>query len=129
MSNGFELYQSRVSYMEVDQGSIAIHFPHASIYKAKGTPGRDPGATWSQEAELLMEDATVQSATALLPNMIDDGYFEVDGERYEVIPLPLGEHETGHLHLVFTDGTTLDVEGRNPIIKLIGRAIRLEDFS
>ena len=51
-----------------------------------------------------------------------------DGERYDIIPLPLGEHETGHLHLTFSDGSELDVTGRHPIIKLIGTAKRLEDF-
>jgi len=128
MSNGLELYQSRISHVERHQDTVIIHFPHASIYRAKGSPGRDPGSTWSQEVELSLEDATVQNAANALPNMIDDGYFEVDGERYEVIPLPLGEHESGHLHLLFTDGSTLDVEGKHPIIRLIGQAIRLEDF-
>lgn len=128
MSKGLELYQSRVSRIDRDQHQVTIHFPHVYIYAAKGIPGRDPGSGWSQEAELLLDDAAIESASANLPNMIDDGYFEVDGERYDVIPLPLGEHESGHLHLIFSDGSELDVEGKNPIIKLIGKAKRLEDF-
>lgn len=128
MSKGLELYQSRVSRVDREQGFVTIHFPHAYIYQAKGTPGRDPGTGWSQEVELLLDEALIDSATATLPNMIDDGYFEVDGERYDVIPLPLGEHDTGHLHLTFADGGELDVAGKHPIIKLIGKAKRLEEF-
>lgn len=128
MSKGLELYQSRVSHVNRDALRITIYFPHAYIYLAKGTPGRDPGSGWSQEVELLLDDVSITSATAHLPNMIDDGYLEVDGERYEVIPLPLGEHETAHLHLTFSDGSQLDVAGKHPVIKLIGKAKRLEDF-
>lgn len=125
---GLELYQSRVSHVEKEQRMVTIHFPHAYIYSAKGLPGRDPGTGWSQEVEISLEDASIGSSNPSLPNMIDDGYFEVDGERYEVIPLPLGEHETAHLHLTFSDGSELDVAGMHPVIKMIGRAKRLEDF-
>ena len=128
MSKGIELFQSRISHVEWSDGLLTLHFPHAYIYQAKGTPGRDPGTGWSQEVELLLEDASVETPTATLPNMIEDGYFEMDGERFEIIPLPLGEHDTGHLHLLLADGSELDVEGRNPVIKLIGKAKRLEDF-
>lgn len=127
MSKGLELYQSRVSRIEREEERITIYFPHAYIYQAKGLPGRDPGTGWSQEVELSLDDALLQSATTL-PNMVDDGYFEVDGVQYDIIPLPLGEHETGHLHLTFFDGSQLDVAGKYPIIKLIGKAKRLEDF-
>ncbi|HEY0633745.1 MAG TPA: hypothetical protein VGE00_00065 [Gammaproteobacteria bacterium] len=128
MSKGLELYQSRLGRIERQQGRVILHFPHASIYQAKGLPGRDPGIEWSQEVELTLDAASLSPATAALPNMIDDGYFEVDGQRYEVIPLPLGEHEVGHLHLTFADGSELDVQGSHPLIKLIGKAKRLEDF-
>ncbi len=127
MSKGLELYQSRLDRIERQQGMAILHFPHALIYQAKGLPGRDPGIEWSQEVELVLDAASIASA-AHLPNMIDDGYFEVDGERFEVIPLPLGEHESGHLHLVFADGSELDVAGVHPVIRLLGKAQRLEDF-
>jgi hypothetical protein len=129
MSKGIELYRSRVSHLVIQHGSVTIHFPHAYIYKAKGLPGRDPGSGWSQEVELILDEATIGPSNHLLPNMINDGYFEVDDERYEVVPVPLGEHERGHLHLEFDDGGILDVTGSNPVIKLIGKAIPLEDFS
>lgn len=129
MSKALELFESRVSQVTSDHGSVTVHFPYAYIHKARGLPGRDPGSGWGQEVELLLEDATIQTRATALPSMIDEGYFEVDGERYEVIPLPLGEHVTAHLHLLFSDGGELDVEGKNPVIKLIGRAIPLEDYS
>ncbi|HEY0720440.1 MAG TPA: hypothetical protein VGE50_04205 [Gammaproteobacteria bacterium] len=128
MSKGLELYQSRVSRVDHAQGTVTIHFPHAYIYQAKGLPGRDPGSSWSQEVELLLDDASIAQTTTSLPNMIDDGYFEVDGVRHEVIPLPLGEHGSGHLHLTFSDGSELDIHGKHPVIKLLGKAKRLEDF-
>lgn len=129
MSRGIELYQSRVSHLEQHSACVTVHFPYAYIYKAKGLPGRDPGTGWSQEVELVLENAQVGDTHHHLPGMIDDGYLEADGERYEVIPFPLGERHHAHLHLVFADGGILDVSGDKPVIKLIGRAIPLEDFS
>lgn len=129
MSRAIELYQSRVSHILAESGCVTIHLPYAYIYKAKGTPGRDPGSGWSQEVTIMLENAVITPSQHQLPNMIDDGYFEIDGERYELVPVPLGEHEQGHLHLVFADGGILDVTGSKPVINLLGRAIPLEDFS
>lgn len=128
MSMGLELYESRVNRVDSIDGLVTIHFSHAAIYNAKGLPGRDPGTTWSQEAVLSLTDAAIATAGPALPNMIADGFVETDGKRYEVIPVPLGEHAMGRVHLEFTDGSVLDVIGKHPVIALLGNAIRLEDF-
>lgn len=128
MSKGLELYESRVNRVDSADGVVTIHFSHAAIYDAKGLPGRDPGTTWSQEAVLSLFEATLAGPRPVLPNRVGDGYLEADGERYEVIPLPLGERAAGHVHLEFTDGSVLDAAGSHPTLALLGNAIRLEDF-
>ncbi len=129
MSSGLELYESRVSRLDLADGTARLHFSHAYIYKAKGTPGRDPGTGWSQEAELVMEEAVIDAPLPPLPNMIAGGFLELEGERHEVIPLPLAAEGSGRLHLVFDDGSVLDIAGNRPAIHLLGKAIALEDFT
>lgn len=128
MSMGLELYESRVNRVDHADGVLTLHFSHAAIYNAKGAPGQDPGTTWSQEAVLSLSDATLSAPGPMLPNMIADGFLETDGERYEVIPVPLGERRVGHIHLEFDDGSVLDARGSHPVVALLGNAIRLEDF-
>lgn len=129
MSSVLELYNARVSYVRFADEEAEIHFSYAYIYKAKGLPGRDPGTGWSQEAVLMLKDARMAGPFPSLPNIVDDGYLEVDGNRYELVPLPF-EHETScQLYLEFSDGTALKVRGEHPLIKLVGDKVFLEDFT
>ena len=129
MSSGLELHDSRVSRIELVDGAAMIHFSHAYIYKSKGKPGRDSGTGWSQEAELVLQEARVSGPLPPLPNTISEGFLEVGGIRHELIPLPFKRKVGARLYLLFIDGTETEIVGEKPILELLGTPIYLEDFS
>ena len=56
MKSGLELHDSRVDEVELSGSNATVHFSHACVHKSRGTPGRDPGTGWSQEALLVLSD-------------------------------------------------------------------------
>lgn len=128
MKGGLELHDSRVSHIELADGVAMIWFSHAYVHKSKGTPGRDRGTAWSQEARLVLAEARIWTPVPLLPNTIADGFLEVGGIRHEVIPLPFKRKVGARVHLAFVDGVELELSGRRPFIELSGKPLYLEDF-
>ena len=107
----------------------AICFSLAYIHKSKGSPGRDPGTTWSQEARLVLSEVDVTGPLPSLPNAIDEGFLEVGAIRHELIPLPFVRKVDATLYLVFADGAQLEIIGKRPVVELLGTPVFLEDFS
>ena len=129
MGSELELYDARVSYIRSSEGQTAIHFSYALIHKTKGTPGRDTGRSWTQDSVLLLDEAELDDALPPFPNTVVEGFLEVNGARHELISLPFEQEGSARLHLEFIDGTTLDVRGENPVIKLEGQKIFLEGYT
>lgn len=129
MSDGLELYGSRVSHIEWVDGSARVHFTLATLHKSKGKPGRDPGTVWSQEADLILTDASASGPPPRLPGNISEGYLEVGGIRHEVIPLPFRRKVGARLCLQFANGTATEIVGKRPFVELLGAPSLLEDLS
>ena len=129
MSSSLELHESRVSQIELLDGTATIYFSHAYIHKSKGKAGRDPGTGWSQEAGLVLLEANASGPLPALPNAISEGFLEVGGIRHELIPLPFKRKVGARLNLLFVDGAQIEIIGKRPAIELFGKAIYLEDFS
>ena len=125
MGNSLELYEARVSYLQFVNQSVEIHFSYACIHKFMGQAGRDTGKSWSQEVVLSLQDAQLVAPMPPLPNVVLDGYLEVDGDRYELIPLPFERVSPASLHLEFSDESVLEVYGKYPLIKLLGEKVFL----
>ena len=128
MRSGLELHDSRIDWVETVDADTHVRFSHAYIHKSKGTPGRDSGTGWSQEAILVVVGAVSMARLPPLPNTISDGYLEVGGIKHTLLPLPFTRKADVSLSLVFADGTSLDVSGRGAAVELLGKAIYLEDF-
>lgn len=128
MSSALELYDSRVSHIALVHGRAVIHFSYAYIHRSKG-PGRGPGSGWSQEAELVLGDATLSGPLPPLPNTIAQGFLEVGGIRHELIPIPFKRKVAARLHLTFADGTAIEIVGQRSFLELLGKPIYLENFS
>jgi len=128
MRSGLELHDSRVSRIEWVNGDAVIHFSHAYIHKSKGSPGKDSGTAWSQEAQLVMQGASSELPLPLLPNTIAEGHLEVGGIKHEIIPLPFKRRVGAKLCLVFVDGTQMQIVGDKPFVELLGAPIYLEDI-
>lgn len=128
MKSGLELHDSRIDTLELFNGNAIVHFSHAYLHKSKGTPGRDPGTGWSQEALLLLSGVVDCAVLPVLPNTISEGYLEVGGIKHTVLPLPFKRKVDARLYLVFSDGTHLEIVGTRPIVELLGKPIYLEDL-
>lgn len=129
MRSGLELHDSRVTHIELVDGVAMIRFSHAYIHKSKGSPGRDPGTGWSQEAQLVLWEASAAGPLPPLPNTISEGFLEVGGIRHEIIPLPFKRKVGATLCLLFVDGVQAEIVGAKPVINLLSTPIYLEEFS
>lgn len=109
-------------------GVASVHFSHAYIHKSAGTPGRDRGTGWSQEAVLILSEVETFGPMPPLPNTISEGFLEVGGIKHQLIPLPFRRKVGARLCLVFVDGTELEIIGNRPFIELRGAPIYLEEF-
>jgi hypothetical protein len=127
LSNALELYESRVSRIDLGDDMATIHFSHAYIHKTKGKPGQGAGTAWSQEAQLVMSDPVMFGPMPGLPGTITEGYLEVGGVRHELLPLPFARKVAARLWLVFEDGTQAEIAGKRPFVELLGKPIYLED--
>ena len=127
MKAALELLDSRLDQIDLVDGGAIIHFSHAYIHKSTGTPGKDPGTGWSQEAQLVLTSVSGSRVLPALPNSISDGYLEVGGIRHELIPLPFSRRGKATLSLVFVDGSQLEISGERPVVELSGTAKFLEN--
>lgn len=128
MRNSLELHDSRIDWVEIAGSDARVHFSHAYIHKSEGTPGRDRGTGWSQEALLVISNATATGPSPSLPNTVSDGFLDVGDIEHTLLPLPFKRKATVKLCLVFTDGQQLKIAGRGAVVELLGQAIYLEDF-
>jgi len=128
MSNALELHDSRISHIELDNGMMTIQFSHAYIHKSKGKPGRDSGTGWSQEAVLILYEATLLKPLPDLPGTISEAYLEVGGIKHELIPLPFKRKVAARFWARFENGCEVEIMGNKPIIELHGNALYLEDY-
>jgi hypothetical protein len=125
VKSGLELPDSRVSNVEVIEGVVTIYFSNANIHKSRGTPGRDEGTEWAQEARLVFTEVDADFELPALPATVADGYLEVGGIRHTVIPLPFKRKVAGRLFLTFMDGSELEISGLRPYVELGGRPIEV----
>src|SRR5687767_14857302 len=120
MRAALELHDSRVSGISLAEGVAMIRFSHAYIHKSSGTPGKDPGTGWSQEAQLILSNAHCSTKAPPLPSTITEGSLEVSDIRHELIPLPFRRRGRATLTLLFADGSQLEIHGERPYIELVG---------
>jgi hypothetical protein len=128
MNSALDFFDSHVSFIEIWEGTATVFFSHACIHKSKGSPGRDPGKVWSQEAKLVLNDVTVFGALPALPNTICGGFLEVGGIKHERLPLPFTRKVSAFLSLEFIDDSIVAIAGHKPHLELLGRPTFLEEF-
>ncbi|HEX9776927.1 MAG TPA: hypothetical protein VGA63_02180 [Geopsychrobacteraceae bacterium] len=129
MKSALELADSHVSFIDLGDGNATLFFSHAYIHKAKRRPGREAGSVFSQEAELVLFDATLFGALPPLPNSVAEGFLEVGGIKHELLPLPFSRKVAALLSLEFVDGSVVAIAGRRPHLELLGRPTCLEERS
>ncbi len=129
MRSGLELHDSRVSHIELLNGDAMIYFSHAYIHKSNGTPGRDRGTGWSQEARLVLSEVRCDLAIPKVPNTIAEGTLEVGGIKHEIIPLPFKRRVPATLWMVFINGEKFELAAQRSFVELLSAPIYLEELS
>lgn len=124
MGKVLELFDSRVSNLRFEDKKAELHFSFICIYLE-----HNADVVWSQEVRVLMEHAQLEAPLPILPNTVIEGYLELDGERYDAIPLPLPQKLHGRIYLQFADESVLVLHGERPEIKLVGPKVFLSEQS
>ena len=124
MGRVLELFDSRVSNFHFQDIKAELHFSFAYIYLE-----HNADVVWSQEVTVLMDNALFETPLPNLPNTVVEGYLELDGERYDSIPLPLPQKLYGRIYLQFADESVLALQGEHPEIKLLGKKVFLSERS
>ncbi len=89
---------------------MELHFSYTCIYLE-----HKPDVAWSQEVIVLMEHAQLEAPLLALPNTVVEGYWELDGKRYESISLPLPQKRNGRLYWQFANESGLVLRGEHPV--------------
>lgn len=126
MSKTLVLYDSRVDHIAWEEDTAVVHLSVGYIHEAKGKPGGAATAEWSQEANIILEHATLLGPVPPLPNTIDSGFLAVGGSWHEMIPLPFKRNKPGRLYLHFVDKSEIEISGELPRIDLLGSPLFLE---
>jgi hypothetical protein len=127
MNEAVELHDSAITAIH-HAGSDMVLELVAIVHSSEGRPGRDPGKTGTQPAELVIEDAHIASTPTSLPLSILSGRISTDAETLEnVLPLPIDMAGDVRLELSGAEGT-LSAKGRRVRLALRGTWKYLGDF-
>jgi hypothetical protein len=119
-----ELHDSKVLSVTDDDGTVRALLS-AYVHVSTGEPGRDAGTGWSQDIELVLTCAAVESRPAELPMWITDGSLSVGTARAVLLPLPLDTAGDVRLVLIGSEGT-LTVRAAAVVAVPKGEAIFIE---
>jgi hypothetical protein len=105
-NRALELHDTRLVLISEHGGSVRLRVS-AYVHVSTGRPGRDVGTGWSQELELAIAGAAIESRPTALPMWILDGSLQIDGASEELVALPLDRAGAIRLDLVGAEGRLL----------------------
>src|SRR5262249_17451744 len=131
MSNRMiELHDSTIAEIIFNGDVLIVRFSPVYIHKWEGGPGIPPHTGWIQNAELAIDKASIQGATNFLPADIMDGELTAGSVQYpNSIPIPFDTQGEIRLHLEFTTGESITINGAAARLKLLGEPKFVEDVS
>lgn len=105
-NRALELHDTRLVSISDHGGTVRLRVS-AYLHVSTGRPGRDVGTGWSQELELAIAGAVIESRPADLPMWILDGSLQIDGAAEELVALPLDRAGAIRLDLRGAEGRLL----------------------
>jgi hypothetical protein len=100
------------------------------IHQSEGTPGRDAGSGWIQEAILRINNARVEGSFSKFPVTLGDGNIQLGSQTFDnEIPVPLRHNGSIALRLIGSEsGEVVSFTGSGAELELLGEPEYVEDF-
>jgi hypothetical protein len=120
--HSIELHDSRVSAIILERGIATVRLRPAYVH--------GDGKGWSQDADIIIQESTVEGIQMEFPATIADGTLRTDKERYyNILYLPLAERGPVSLELEFFSGKVSRIWGALAEVVLVSAPVFLEDVS
>src|SRR3954464_4451384 len=84
-----ELHDTKVLWGRAEGRTLRIRLD-AYVHVSSGEPGVDPGTGWSQEVDVVVQNASIVAVPSETSLWITRGSVEVEGCLQDGLPLPLG---------------------------------------
>lgn len=128
MNSAIEIHDSEVISI-TNRGSLLEVCLIAYIHKSEGTPGRDAGSGWTQDAILTFWNGTLEGTIAEYPARLASGTLVVDGESLDnEIPIPLSRKGNTELKLEIFYNSPVVIRGNEVHLELRGTPTYVEEF-
>lgn len=128
MNSAIEIHDSKVNSI-TNRGSFLEVCLIAYIHKSEGTPGRDPGTGWTQDAILTFGSGTLEGEIGEYPAWLSGGILVIDGEPLDnEIPIPLSRKGNTELKLEIFYNSPVVIRGNEVHLELRGTPTYVENF-
>ena len=118
------------SIIAAERGGVILHFSSAYIHESQGEPGRDAGSGWVQEARIHVLGAAVAGELLELPCDLRDGKLQVNGELFQLLPIPFDRHGSIQFDLeCMPMGSKIRITGAGLRLEMIGVATYVEEVN
>ena len=129
MKSIIELHDSRVIRIVPCGSSIVVRFGPAYLHRSAQRPGFDPGSVWTQDFDLIVAEAMLESGFTEIPCDLDGGSWSVGNDAFEnIVPYPLdirGDIRFSAANLI---GERLVINGTRITVQPVGEARYIEQF-
>jgi hypothetical protein len=117
-----ELHDSDVTSIVLDNGAATAKLGPAYVHR--------DGKGWSQDADIVIRESTIESTQVEFPAALADGSLKTEkGPYHNLLALPLAADGPVSLKLEFLSGNVCVVRGRSAEVDLIGTPLFIEDVS
>jgi hypothetical protein len=117
-----ELHDSRVSAISLDHGVTTINLRPAYIHR--------DGKGWSQDADIIVQTSTLDSAQREFPATLADGkMLTTSGPHHNLLMLPLVADGPVEVELEFFSGSFVKIVGTSVKVVLVGVPVFVENVS
>lgn len=127
MHSAIDLLYSRYSGAHWVGPDLHLALAAAYLLKSSGEPGVDPGSAWTQEAELVLYGAAIESQEDMHGAAnIRAARIELDGAEHDLIPLPLIA-QAARIEMHFDHGGHLRANAGRLSVHFFGRPLFVEE--
>ena len=130
-NRAIEFHDSTLASITVaESGDVILHLSSAYIHESHGEPGRDAGSGWVQEARIHVMGAAVAGSLLELPCNLRDGEVQLDGEVFQLLPIPFDRHGSVQLDLeCMPTGNKIRITGSGLRLEMLGVATYVEEVN